>query len=96
MKLKEGVKLTALAKYGFELIDAEQERYEENYVVANYALEYVVGFSRRGQHYSILVDNEGNFSLYATEPDGSGGAISLKDDIFFQLISDGIVEPTKQ
>lgn len=58
----------------------------EGYLVHN------MGHSRRGQYYNLIYSPEYNtFTLYATEPDGTGGSIVLSD-IFVRLVADGLVE----
>lgn len=88
MQLKKD--LAVLEAYGFHKIDKEEARECEDWVLAQYEYEYNLGHSRRGQFYSVFVDSEGVFHLYASKPDGDGGTVEI-DDIFIKLIKDGIV-----
>ena len=95
MKLK--VKTEILLEYGFEIISDE---YKETHNIDEYhpldrfdGLLYNLGHSRRGQSYYLLCSNKnGTFSLYSSEPDGSGGILELDSfSIFSKLIKDGLV-----
>ena len=88
MKIKAELNLEVLEKYGFELYDNEEV--SECFYVDGYA--YCIGHSRRGQHYYLLVDsNSREISIYASEPDGSGGSINCPD-ILLKMFLDGIIE----
>lgn len=95
MKLNTDLNIEVLEKYGFEKLD---DVYKENYNVDDsdnlYFLNgyiYTLGHSRRGQFYYLLCSFIGDFSIYASKPDGSGGALNLSDPIFLNLIKDGII-----
>lgn len=84
IKVKDGVDLT---KYGFKLITDTDDH---NYVLdQKYA--YQIGYSRRGQYYYYLVDKKGILKIYASEPDGSGGATELSN-IIFRMYDDNCFE----
>lgn len=94
MQLNQGIKAVLLKDYGFHVLD---EDYKKENGLNDSPIEYMDGFifdlgeSRRGQFYYLICSNEGEFSIVATDPDGSGGAISLKKmDIFSKLFSEGI------
>ena len=91
MKIKEGLELSVLEKYGFTKIDKEEADKECNYTKAVCEYEYLIDYSRRGQYYSIFVFIDGSLSLFASEADGSGGSVAFPN-IVFDLIRDNIVE----
>ncbi len=94
MKIKENVALESLLDYGFEAINKEEAEDDGDYTIANYDYKFTIGHSRRGQVYYILIHGSRTISLFASEPDGSGGTIGCPD-ILIKLISDGIVESEK-
>lgn len=93
MKIKENVALESLLDYGFEAINKEEAEDDGDYTIANYDYKFTIGHSRRGQVYYILIHGSRTISLFASDPDGSGGTIGCPD-ILIKLISDGIVEST--
>jgi len=93
MKIKENVALESLLDYGFEAINKEESEDLGDYTIAKHDYMFTIGHSRRGQVYYILINNSRAVSLFASEPDGSGGTIGCPD-ILIKLISDGIVEST--
>ena len=90
MKIKDIESLDKLEIFGFEEIDQAYEENRGNYTIACYKYKYNLGHSRRGQCYYILVGDNLEIDLYASEPDGSGGSISL-DNTLFKLITEGII-----
>jgi len=87
MKLREDINPDILLELGFNKIDKEEAAESENTTLAYYDYEYLLGFGRRGQSYSLLYSiDKNNFSIYATEPDGSGSPTTV-DDIFIKLTS---------
>ena len=83
-----------------ELIELENKLRQNNFVVEDdcnvlYYFDnvyvYEIGHSRRGQFYYFLFDiNTKNFSVIASEPDGSGGAVELPD-ILIDLIKNEVI-----
>jgi len=51
---------------------------------------YEIGHSRRGQFYYVLCSYEGEFSLFASRPDGAGGVVKFPD-IIIQLVLDEVI-----
>lgn len=97
MKLKSNVKASVLLGYNFH--ENNEEYKEDNgideYHTLNYFKGYVfgLGHSRRGQFYYLLCSYDGQFSIYASKPDGSGGILPIfNQKVFSKLFSDSIVE----
>jgi len=97
MKLKEGVKIEELLTLGFQILDKDYkedngiDEYDTLGVSEGYIFD--LGHARRGQFYYLFCHFSGSFSIYASEPDGSGGMCSLAYiDIFKELYDKGIVE----
>jgi hypothetical protein len=94
MRLAKTNNIFQLGKYGFVKITKKliNERCLEGSDIA--CMEgwlYDMGGSRRGQFYYLVCSLDGEFSIVATTPDGSGGALELeKDSIFSKLIRDKI------
>ena len=84
MKLREDINPDILLELGFNKIDKEKAIIDRDIpIYCDY--EYLLGFGRRGQSYSLLYSiDKNNFSIYATEPDGSGSPTTV-DDIFIKL-----------
>lgn len=89
MKVR-GNDLSVLEKYGFNKIDKEEALSNDDYISAGFEYEYNLGHSRRGQFYSYLVDSEGVFHIYASEPDGTGGPLCM-DNVLFLLFQDEVI-----
>lgn len=89
MKLKNK-DLAVLEQYGFSKINKEAAKADCDFVTARYEYEYNLGYSRRGQYYSVFVAEDGRFDIYASNPDGDGAPVAF-DDLFIKLIKDGIV-----
>ena len=94
MELNKDFEIKDLVDYDF--IEMTKE-YKEEYIsdedpVLNYFEGYLynIGHSRRGQHYYLLCNTTGSFSLYASEPDGAGGQI-LMPGIILKLIEDKVM-----
>jgi len=79
--------LSRLPEYGF-VATSEDDEDEDNGSVMGAEFKYEIGHSRRGQFYYILVTG-GRVTLYASEPDGSGGQVRFPD-IVVKLVQDGI------
>lgn len=91
MKVKEGLNLEVLLNYGFQKIDKEEEKEDDNYAISYFDYKFNIGHSRRGQFYYLLVDETTrNVAIYASEPDGSGGCVDCPD-VLFELFNDGII-----
>ena len=91
MKVKKDIDLTILLDYGFQKIDKEDEKENENWTIASYDYAYNIGHSRRGQFYYLLVDEATRaIDIYASKPDGSGTSIRLPD-VLIRLITDNII-----
>lgn len=73
MKLKDSITKEDILKVGFTPIK-EGDYDEEDYPlsVSDYAI--TIGYSRRGQFYYLLIKDR-VISIYASNPDGSGGSI---------------------
>ena len=94
MRLTLRNKILELEKYGFEEITPElinESCLEDSDIAYMEGWVYNMGESRRGQFYYLVCSLEGRFSIVATKPDGSGGALELeKDSIISKLIRDKI------
>ncbi len=66
------------------------EAIEEDSLLEFYEYAFTIGHSRRGQWYYYLVDKDGNIELYASEPDGSGGAVPM-DNVIIKLYNDNLL-----
>ena len=86
MRLKESVKIEELLKFGFEFPNTE----DEDYCIKNADCIYNIGHSRRGQFYYLIVKDK-EFSLFASEPDGDGGAIKMPR-VIIDLYESGLIE----
>ena len=94
MRLTLGNKIFQLGRYGFVKITKEfinENCLEGSDIACMEGWVYNMGESRRGQFYYLVCSLEGKFSIVATKPDGSGGALDLeKDSIISKLIRDKI------
>jgi len=90
MKIKEELNIDILLEYGFEKIDKAEEEKDEQYTISNFDYKYLIGHSRRGQFYYLLVGNSRNVIIYASEPDGSGGCVDLPD-VLIKMFNHGII-----
>lgn len=72
MLLKEDFNKDLLPSIGFEQNDPE-EWDSEDYTMRNAQYVLRLGHSRRGQVYHLII-SKNLLSVYATEPDGSGGS----------------------
>jgi hypothetical protein len=87
MRINKNFDLTNLVGYGFKPVDKEDEDYAISYF--DYALD--LGHSRRGQFYYLLVKSETRaVFIYASDPDGSGGSLGLKD-VIIALVKDNVL-----
>lgn len=92
MKIKQSHDLSILLEYGFLKIDQKEEEDNENWVIANYDYLYEIGHSRRGQFYYLLVkESNREIIIYASAPDGSGGAIKAPS-VLISLIKEDLIE----
>jgi len=81
MKLREDVNPDILLELGFVKVDDD----DDEDITTYYDYNYVLGMGRRGQCYYLLYDiNTNAFSIYASEPDGSGSP-TIVDNIFIKL-----------
>lgn len=97
MRIKANVDLNELIKLGFENPIDYPDEYKNDWGDHDYTFDDKLVFylesSRRGQSYYLLVDvNTRNLSLYATKPDGDGGAIDFSSNIILKLHSLGYIE----
>lgn len=90
MKINEDYKIENLIDYGFEKIDKKEEENGENYVISGFDYKYNIGHARRGQFYYLLITENRNVSIYASEPDGSGTSV-LAPNILIELIQKQII-----
>lgn len=91
MKIKESVNLTDLLDLGFSIICKEDEDEEDVLYYMDGCYAYNLGHSRRGQFYNLIVGKDRNILLYATKPDGSGGAITM-DNIIIRMFKLGMID----
>ena len=90
MKLKNDFNLEELLDYGFTKINKEEETKNEEYTIASYDYKFEIGHARRGQFYYLLVSEDTRtITLYASEPDGSGGTV-YAPDVLIKMALDGI------
>ena len=89
MKLIKGTNILILEKYGFSVIQDD-----EDYVIDG-ELCYEIGHSRRGQYYYYIAYPDGCIAVYGSRPDGSGGSIRL-DDVILKLYQDGLLDFSEQ
>lgn len=82
-------------KYGFlEWKEEMKEDFSEDAVGMLQCFDFVFQheYSRRGQCYFLLANKEfRSLSIYASEPDGSGGSVSVPT-ILKQMVLDNIFE----
>ena len=82
------------------LYEREEEIRETHYVLFKNRDDFTfdfckyvcnIGDSRRGQSYYLLVDDNRNLSIYASEPDGSGGSVKL-NDVLLKMFKNNLFE----
>jgi len=78
-----------IEEYGFKL-----ESDDEDYTIHE-MLCYEIGHSRRGQFYYYIVNEDRTLSVYASDPDGSGGSIKL-DGTLLDMFLNGILEQIQE
>ena len=91
MRLKGAATPKQLLEFGFKKITLD---YKANHPAMEFqeGYAYNLGHSRRGQFYYLICSDEGFFSVFASEPDGSGGKKELPiDSIFSRLYASGLV-----
>lgn len=89
MRLKDAFKLDVLLEYGFAPIDEHTFGEDEGLIIEDgYALN--LGHSRRGQFYYLICNENKQFAIYASKPDGAGAPLAL-NTIVIQLIEAGLV-----
>jgi hypothetical protein len=90
MKLKNDFNLEKLLDYGFSKIDKQEMMDDDNWTLSVYDYLFEIGHARRGQFYYLLVSEETRtITLYASEPDGSGGTI-YAPDVLIKMSLDGV------
>lgn len=92
MKIKDNVNLDILLDYGFDKIDKNYEETQEDITLSYYDYAYNLGHTRRGQFYYYLVTaTTRKIDIYASKPDGDGGAI-VACDVLTLLFKAGLLE----
>jgi hypothetical protein len=90
MKLKNDFNLEKLLDYGFSKIDKQEMMDNDSWTLSVYDYLFEIGHARRGQFYYLLVSEEKRtITLYASEPDGSGGTVCAPD-VLIKMSLDGV------